>query len=460
MKEKPKAPMAGFNTRTTKIVSVLAGKSNQQQTTAARAISNTVSNTVSNTASQPDLMLFQQLVEKCINIDTVGVVLDCSDADLPKTFAVVSDNDVVEPDSHQGWGRAESDFGAKTIRVECRKRRAKKGEPVTDKKKLLYVEGSPAYHYQGHNIVSSDDLVMLTHDLVKAVHQSHPLNIQRPLRALLAQGRYGEVTRLDVAILVRVPDGVTKSALINAVALANVVAGANMSLFVNESTYGDPSSQLRAWKLYDKELEIQRRGKQALPDTEAGKALAHLCKQTVRLEFVFRKKYFANHAYFKGKPVYPMRLTRETIAWMVIEELHRLQLKGKVHRRYGLNELLMIPMPYRSTLAHWQNRLKVRDFLESQQVADKHRRYLKNRLGVDVFADPPAEIELPMSLLEVLHPKNFVPVPAAIKADASVFHQSDMKAALHRQLSKMGRKARGVGLVWVDPYSDVEDEAA
>jgi urease accessory protein len=70
---------------------------------------------------------------------------------------------------------------------------------------------------------------------------------------------------------------------------------------------------LRAWKLYDKELEIQRRGKQALPDTEAGKALAHLCKQTVRLEFVFRKKYFANHAYFKGKPVYPMRLTRETM---------------------------------------------------------------------------------------------------------------------------------------------------
>lgn len=82
--------------------------------------------------------------------------------------------------------------------------------------------------------------------------KSHPLNIQRPLRALLAQGRYGEVTRLDVAILVRVPDGVTKSALINAVALANVVAGANMSLFVNESTYGDPSSQLRAWKLYDR----------------------------------------------------------------------------------------------------------------------------------------------------------------------------------------------------------------
>lgn len=65
----------------------------------------------------------------------------------------------------------------------------------------------------------------------------------------------------------------------------------------------------------------------------------------------------------------------------------------------------MIPMPYRSTLAHWQNRLKVRDFLESQQVTDKHRRYLKNRLGVDVFADPPAEIELPMSLLEVLHPR-------------------------------------------------------
>ena len=156
MKEEPKAPFAGFITRTTKIVSALAGKSKQQQAAAARAISNTVSNT----ASQPDLMAYQQLVEKCINIDTVGVVLDCSDADLPKTLAVVSDSDVVEPDSHQGWGRAESDFGAKTIRVECRKRKPKKSEPLSDKKKLLYVEGSPAYHYQRHNIVSSDDVVM------------------------------------------------------------------------------------------------------------------------------------------------------------------------------------------------------------------------------------------------------------------------------------------------------------
>ena len=34
MKEKPKAPLAGFNTRTTKIVSALAGKPKQQQTAA------------------------------------------------------------------------------------------------------------------------------------------------------------------------------------------------------------------------------------------------------------------------------------------------------------------------------------------------------------------------------------------------------------------------------------------
>lgn len=53
-----------------------------------------------------------------------------------------------------------------------------------------------------------------------------------------------------------------------------------------------------------------------------------------------------------------------------------------------------------------------------------------------------------------------MPVPASVKADASVFHQSDMNAALQRQLPKMNRKARGVGLVWVDPYSDPVDEAA
>lgn len=114
---------------------------------------------------------------------------------------------------------------------------------------------------------------MLTHEMVKAVHESHPLKLPFGLRLLLARGRYAEVTRLDVAVLVRVPDGMSSAALVNAVALANVMAGGNMSLYANEATYGDPSSQIQAWKLYDKALELSKKGKFHLPESAAKDAL-------------------------------------------------------------------------------------------------------------------------------------------------------------------------------------------
>jgi len=154
-------------------------------------------------------------------------------------------------------------------------------------------------------VVSSNDLTMLTHEMVKAVHETHPLNLPRDLRLLLARGRYAEVTRLDVAVLVRVPDGMSKAALVNAVALANVMAGSNMSLFANEATYGDPSSQMQAWKLYDKFLELLRKGKFELPDSAAKEALTDLCNRTLRLEFVYRKKFFQTMPFSKAAPCTP-----------------------------------------------------------------------------------------------------------------------------------------------------------
>lgn len=99
----------------------------------------------------------------------------------------------------------------------------------------------------------------------------------------------------------------------------NVMAGGNMSLYANEATYGDPSSQMQAWKLYDKFLELQKKGKFELPESDAKDALMDLCGRTLRLEFVYRKKFFKNHAFFKGRPVYPAHLTPDVIAWMVME---------------------------------------------------------------------------------------------------------------------------------------------
>lgn len=440
MKEKPKAPAYGFGARTTKILSSMAGRSKSPHTAANRAMSNTVTNTV----KQSDMQLHHAKLMESINIDTVGVELPHADASLPRAFTVVGPHGEPIPDSHWGRGRAKSDFGAKTIRVWARGRKTKQSEGV--KQRMLYIEGSPAYHYQGHNVVSSNDLTMLAHEMVKAVYETHPLNLHRGLRLLLARGRYAEVTRLDVAVLVRVPDGMSKAALVNAVALANVMAGGNMSLYANEATYGDPSSQVQAWKLYDKFLELLRKGKFELPESDAKDALIDLCGRTLRLEFVYRKKFFQNHAFFKGRPVYPAHLTPDVIAWMVMESLNRLHLKGRVHRRYGMDELLSIPLPYRSTFAHWQNGLKVRQFLEDDTEFRKHQRFLRARLGINIEDEPPSVIGDPVELFDILHPKNFVPAPDVVKADSAVFHQACMKAAVRHQMDKMGRKSVGVGM--------------
>ena len=451
MKEKPQAPAYGFGAPTTKILSTMAGRSKSPQTAANRAMSNTVSNTV----NQSDMQLHHAKLMECINIDTVGVELAHADASLPRAFTVVGSHGEPIPDSHWGRGRAESDFGAKTIRVWARGRKIKKSEGA--KQRLLYIEGSPAYHYQGHNVVSSNDLTMLTHEMVKAVHESHPLKLPFGLRLLLARGRYAEVTRLDVAVLVRVPDGMSSAALVNAVALANVMAGGNMSLYANEATYGDPSSQIQAWKLYDKALELSKKGKFHLPESAAKDALSELCNKTLRLEFVYRKKFFQNHAFFKGRPAYPAHLTPDVIAWMVMESLNRLHLKGRVHRRYGMDELMSIPLPYRSTFAHWQNRLEVRQFLESDAEFKKHQRYLRGRLGINIEDEPHTVIVEPVELFDILHPKNFVPAPDVVKADPAVFHQACMKAAVRHQMDNMGRNSVGVGMAPI-PVQFVDDD--
>ena len=249
----------------------------------------------------------------------------------------------------------------------------------------------------------------------------------------------------------------SRAALVIAVALANVMAGGNMSLYANEATYGDPSSQIQAWKLYDKALELSKKGKFHLPESAAKDALSELCNKTLRLEFVYRKKFFQNHAFFKGRPAYPAHLTPDVIAWMVMESLNRLHLKGRVHRRYGMDELISIPLPYRSTFAHWQNGLKVRQFLEDDAEFKKHQRFLRARLGINIEDEPHTVIVEPVELFDILHPKNFVPVPGVVKADPTVFHQACMKAAVRHQMDNMGRNSVGVGMAPI-PVQFVDDD--
>lgn len=444
----PKRPPRGFGLTDHRVLTSLGSVPARRRKAAIADARNTVSDGTASLLDQLDH------IAECVMLDTIGVELHNAWVKLPTTLVAVDEEMAADMDSMRGFGRTKRDSGKKSFHVQCRKLPKKqriaeaaaltKGGCTLPKagtaearslESMIYIEGSPAMHYQGHNIVASNDVTMLAHDMVKAVYEEHCFDISKGRRLAIARGRDVMVTRLDVVLLVKLPEGLDKEAVINAVALALAMNGSNMQVFAGQSVYCDPSSQMRAWKLYDKAAELAfRKGFQA-PDTEAGRVLVELCHNTLRLEFVFRRKYFATHTMFRGHPVYPQRFDPELLALMVVEELARTRMFGKLARRYGQDELLGVPMPYRTTLALWQNGGDVRAVLGDE--ADMHRSYLRKRLkGLDIFKAAPAVLPAALTFAEVLHPRNFVVVPQVVKADAKLFHTTDMAAEVARRLSR------------------------
>lgn len=448
-KDLPKRPPRGFGLTEQRVLTSLGSVPAHLRKTAIAAARNTVSDGTASLLDQLDH------VAECVMLDTIGLEIHNAWVKLPKTVAAVDDEMAADEDSARGYGRTQRDSGKKSFHVTCRKLSKKqriveaavltKGGSHLPKagtaearalESMIYIEGSPAMHYQEHNIVASNDVTMLAHDMVKAVYGEHRFDLSKKRRLAIARGRDVLVTRLDVVVLVNLPEGADKEAVINAVALALAMNGCNMQVFAGQSVYCDPSNQMRAWKLYDKDAEMAfRKGFQA-PDTEAGRVLVDLYKNKLRLEFVFRRKYFASHTMFRGHPVYPQRFDPELLALMVVEELARTRMFGKLARRYSQDELLSVPMPYRTTLALWQNGGDVRAVLGDE--ANMHRSYLRKRFkGLDIFKASPAVLPAALTFAEVLHPRNFVVVPQVVKEDGKLFHTTDMEAEIARHSSRV-----------------------
>lgn len=454
-KDAPKRPPRGFGITDLRVLTNLGSLPAAKRKAAAAAARNTVSDGTASLMDQLDH------IEGCLNIDTIGLELHNAHVDLPTTKASVNAGMAVDEESLKGFGRAKRESGKMTFHIECRKLPKKQrlaeaaalaaggglapkpGSPEARMlESMMYVEGSPAKHFQGHNIVGSSDVTMLAHDMIKAVFESHKFELPRSRRLVIAQGRDVMVTRLDVAVLVKLPEGIDKAAVINAIALALVLNGSKMMVYAGQSVYCDHKSQLRGWKLYDKAAELEFRKGFGVPDTEAGRVLVDICESTLRLEFVFRRKYFASHTMFRGDPVYPQRFDPSLLALMVIEELARTRLFDKLIRRYNPDELLSVPMPYRMTLAHWQHGGDVRTLLGAEE-AEVHRSVLQKRFKqLDIFKAAPLTLPDTLRFVDLLHPRNFIPVPAVIQADPELFHASDMAAEIERQHNAIKKEAK------------------
>lgn len=375
-----------------------------------------------------------QHIAHCLMVDTLALevpgIASVDDTELKRAFGQFDEEGSLKYDSDWRKGALKAPTGKQSLRV----RHVKKA-------KCLHIEGSNAINRQGQNVVSSGDVTMLAYLMCRDVHKK--LNLQLPVRMgyELAHGRLAKVTRIDVVLLLKVPDGTTKAQLINALAIAGIRAGINSSLFVNESVYFNQNSQVEGTKIYDKAAELERARKGGLPVVEGVELLVELNQNTVRLEAVFRVKKLSRVAKKLGKPLEPATFTKEVLAQMVLDLLNKNVCHGQVFRRLHTKELLAIPLPYRSTVAHWQNGMELLDMVASERVLKEHARYIWQNHQIDIiWGERPDSINESLSLVDVLAPKQFMPVPENIRGNPTLFHMTDMveiRADLQKRIDEL-----------------------
>lgn len=380
-------------------------------------------------------------IASCICLDTVGLEfsdVNAETAKLAKSFNETDDDGNAVDGT--GWNKAslQSPEGKRSLAVN-----------YVGKTLKLRIEGSNAMHRQGHNVVASGDLTMTAFSMIRAVKQSQSLPWDVSVGHQLAHGHDVVVTRIDVVILVKVPEGVSKSALINALAIAGIGAGVNTSLYVNESVYFDQSSQLEGQKIYDKEAELNRARKGGLPDKPGMEHLHALTQKTVRLEAVFRAKKLVEIARKHGGRPHPCLFTKELLAEMVRGLMKKFMKHGDVFRRLNRDELMVIPLPFRSTVVHWQNGENLLDIVKSSRILKQQKAYLKKNHDINLNAPAPDQFRGSMSLFDILAPEHFIPVPAEIRNNPALFYELPMDEVRAKLRLRVGS---GIGSLLIDPY--------
>lgn len=358
-------------------------------------------------------MFNKHSLEETVMVDSLGLSVAQVDLSrLPNKFSKVGADDR----SKWATGALATELGKLSLKAK-----GIKSEGV------LQVEGSPAFHRQGHNMVSSNNATMLAFTAVEDIKDKFGLKIKRVRARDFVVGEGMEVTRIDTPVLLMPPAGLLKATVINGLALAGIAAGINTSLYVGETGYFDQHSQLCALKFYDKTCETNRKKRATIPPTTNGELLKQLVERTIRLEAVYRRKYLQRR--FRGTGlVTPSRLTPDVLADMFVELMGRHEIRRDLRKPLREDQLMAIPRRYRSTVLYWQHGYDVLQALDGNRSEySRHHTFLLQMFGIDINGLPPGEIEMTVELGEVLSSENLVPVPAKIRSDGSIFFDRDMQ---------------------------------
>lgn len=366
-------------------------------------------------------------IEECLMVDTLGLCLhDADTSRLKKQFKQV------DGDERSEWskGAITTAAGKQALKVRGIK-----------SKRQLRVETSSQFLRRGHNIVSSSNVTMLSFAGMQSANSELDLGLPLKLGAEFAHGRRIEVTRVDTPVLLAKPPGLSTAAVLNALALAGLMAGNNISVYANETVYFDQHSQQASLKLYDKAAEMAAKRKLQIPVTPNTATLLQLAQDTIRLEAVYRQKLlkvlFADY-----ERVTPALLSESNLAWMLLDLLGKYDLKRDIRRPLNQEQLMAIPRRFRPWVAYWQRGQDALKLMDNNLTEySRTHGYLKLNHGIDIYAPPPVEIEDRVELGDILHPSNFVPVPPALKKDTALFFELDMDAVrkdLDRRVASEG----------------------
>jgi len=352
----------------------------------------------------------------CMMVDTLGLrVHNVDPSRLPKKFIQMGSGD----EHRWAKGNLQTAAGKNSLKVTAVKSR-----------KAFCIEGSPAFHRQGHNIVSSGDVTMLAYAAVKDCNRELQLGLSGSRGKSFANGIDLEVTRVDTPVLLRKPAGLSSAAVINGLALAGILAGHNISLYANETVYFDQHSQLDSLKAYDKLVEVEGKRRLAIPETPQTAALMNLAASSIRMEAVFRQKWLQRK--FDSELLTPSRLTPDVLASFFGGLLGDYDLRRRIRRPLSQDALMVIKRQYRQYVLLWEHdydmtRVKAENPTEFSRACS----YLKANHSINIDGPSPQVIDDQVELGDILSPKNFVPVPAEIAADRELFFQCDM--ALERK---------------------------
>jgi hypothetical protein len=377
-------------------------------------------------------------LEKCVMLDTIGFTVKDVNAELPTTVDVNGKR-------RKSIGRLYSPSGRKSVTFNHLK-----------KNNQLRVEGS-AMHFQDHNIVASNDLRMTVLSLLKAIKDTHKVDISPRQAYQFFLGQDIAMTRVDTPAMLRLPDGLTPAAVVNGLALAGLRCGLTVSLYPNETFYFDQHSQMVSLKGYLKDVQIAQQKKKAqLPATENAAALRELACSTLRMEVTYRQKHFKGLAQFAGTLPTFGDLSPRVLAEMFAGQLEKYNLRGQLRAFVTEDDLLAagIPRQYRATVMLWQHGYDLLKHFEGDSRAlGRQRNILKKNYSIDINEMPPGAIEVPVQIGELLRSENFVPVLEAIQRDPQLFHTSDVSKAWRSVCGGLGITS-GISRAFVDLYED------